>query len=294
MGILMETLDGINKKIQGSVGLKSIVRTMKIIAAVNIRSYEQLRKSLIEYQKTIELGLQIVLKHFSPAADKNHQKSEKTGALIFGSDMGMCGQFNEQICSFSENQLSDLKQTPILAIGNKILLHLENLGVTPIQKFNYPANLTGNINPVLQDLLIIIDKWRQTYGIRRINLIYNKPSKSGISYNPFINLLMPVDPDYFDELRNRVWVSNSIPKFKMDKNKLFAELIKNHFYITLYMAFADSLTSENAARLTSMQAAEKHIDEHLQDLTLQYNQERQNSITNEILDILAGSEAVKT
>jgi F-type H+-transporting ATPase subunit gamma len=60
----------------------------------------------------------------------------------------------------------------------------------------------------------------------------------------------------------------------------------------MFRAFAESLASENASRLASMQAAEKNIEERLDQLDTQYNHERQRSITEELLDIVAGAEAV--
>ena len=106
--------------------------------------------------------------------------------------------------------------------------------------------------------------------------------------------LLPADPDYLLELRGRKWGSVSTPIFKMDRNKLFSSLIRNHLYISLYKAFVESLIAENAARLISMQAAEKHIEEHLGELKFQYNAVRQENITSELLDIIAGFETLTT
>jgi F-type H+-transporting ATPase subunit gamma len=71
-------------------------------------------------------------------------------------------------------------------------------------------------------------------------------------------------------------------------------LIREYFFVALYWAFAESLTSENASRLASMQAAEKNIEERLGELNAQFHHERQRSITEELLDIVAGSEALES
>ena len=78
----------------------------------------------------------------------------------------------------------------------------------------------------------------------------------------------------------------------MTRPRLIYALIGQHLFVSLYQALAESLASENAARLGAMQAAENNIEERLQDLHLQYNQLRQSTITEELLDIVAGFEVL--
>jgi F-type H+-transporting ATPase subunit gamma len=71
-----------------------------------------------------------------------------------------------------------------------------------------------------------------------------------------------------------------------------AILVREYLFISLYHAFAESLASENASRLSSMQAAQKNIAERLSDLNAEYRRQRQSSITAELLDIVSGFEAL--
>ena len=79
----------------------------------------------------------------------------------------------------------------------------------------------------------------------------------------------------------------------MDWDRLFSALIGHYLFVSLFRAFAESLASENASRLASMQAAEKSIRDQLSELTMKYHQQRQMSITEELLDIVSGFEALK-
>jgi F-type H+-transporting ATPase subunit gamma len=79
----------------------------------------------------------------------------------------------------------------------------------------------------------------------------------------------------------------------MDWNRLFSSLIQQYLFVSLYRAFAESLASENAGRLASMQAAERNIEDLLEELNSQFQQQRQSSITEELLDIVAGFEALR-
>ena len=80
----------------------------------------------------------------------------------------------------------------------------------------------------------------------------------------------------------------------MDADKLFSSLVREHLFFSLYRAFMESLASENSSRLYSMQAAERNIDEHLNDLLSNYQKQRQEAISSELLDILTGYEALSS
>jgi F-type H+-transporting ATPase subunit gamma len=79
----------------------------------------------------------------------------------------------------------------------------------------------------------------------------------------------------------------------MDRRKLLSALLREYIFTLAYRAFAESLASENASRLSSMQSAERNIEDRLDDLGERYNFRRQNAITAEMLDIAAGAEAMK-
>lgn len=78
----------------------------------------------------------------------------------------------------------------------------------------------------------------------------------------------------------------------MDREQLLSSLLRQHLFVSLYRAIVESLASENAARLASMQAAERSIDERLEALNTQFRYQRQHAITEELLDIVAGFEAL--
>ena len=94
-------------------------------------------------------------------------------------------------------------------------------------------------------------------------------------------------------IARKKWESKSLPIFRMDGDKIFSSLIREYLFVSLYRAFAESLASENASRLASMQNAEKNIEEQLLDLHVQFHRTRQMTITEELLDIVAGFEALQ-
>src|SRR5690606_22452323 len=93
--------------------------------------------------------------------------------------------------------------------------------------------------------------------------------------------LLPIDHAWLSSLATRTWVSRSLPTFTMDWRRLLSALIRQHLFVSLYRAYAESMASENASRLASMQAAEKNIQNHLSRLAVDYHQRRQQAITEE-------------
>jgi F-type H+-transporting ATPase subunit gamma len=122
-------------------------------------------------------------------------------------------------------------------------------------------------------------------------MFYNKPLSSSI-YTPQAQLFWPADSEWLRALQEKEWSSRVLPLFTLEWDILFASLIRQYLFVSLYRACAESLTSENISRLASMQAAEGNIADRLNQLNTQFRQQRQSAITAELLDIMAGFEAL--
>lgn len=296
----MPSIESLRAKISSVQDLQSVVKTMKALAAVSIRQYQTAVEALADYNRTIEMGLQIVLRQryfaqqqgiLAPATQRQSSHS-KLGVIIFGSDQGLCGQFNEQITSYTIQQLQQLQPENITigAVGARLIFPLQASGKTITEQFSVPNSVT-EITAMVQEILLTIEQWQKKYQFQQMMLFYNK-FLSGASYRPTSLHLLPVDPNWLQNLEKTPWPSSVLPTFTMDEQQLFSVLIRQHLFISLYRGFAESLASENASRLSSMQAAEKNIAERLSDLNADYRRQRQSSITAELLDIVSGFEAL--
>jgi F-type H+-transporting ATPase subunit gamma len=92
--------------------------------------------------------------------------------------------------------------------------------------------------------------------------------------------------------REEPWNSRSLPTFVTDRRRLLSRLVQQHLFVSLFRACANSLASENASRIAAMQAAEKNIEVRLEELHGSFNQLRQSAITEELLDVVTGFEAL--
>ncbi|MBU2522610.1 MAG: F0F1 ATP synthase subunit gamma [Proteobacteria bacterium] len=291
----MQTIEPLKRKIKSAQDLLSVVKTMKVLAAVSIRQYEKAMESLVEYNRTVEMGLQVVLKQ-RPEGIRIAEPvlKERLGVIIFGSDQGMVGQFNEVIARHAVSEMNKLqvkqKNRMVLAVGMRVISSLEEAGQPVEEYFSLPGS-TAAITPAVEDLALKMEEWRSQEKIDQIVIFYNR--ESGASYSPHTIHLWPVDSIWFQDLEQKPWPSRAVPFFTMDWNRLFSSLIQQYLFVSLYRAFAESLASENAGRLASMQAAERNIEDLLEELNFQFHQQRQSSITEELLDIVAGFEALR-
>jgi len=292
----MQTTESLKRRIKSAGDLLSVVKTMKALAAVSIRQYQRAVESLTDYNKTVEMGLQIVLKErLKATVRKKETKVKRIGAIIFGSDQGLCGQLNEQISMFTLDYLKENKfkkeNSLILCVGARVADYVEDAGQQIMEVLSTPSSTAG-ITPLVQEIIMVIDEWHFKNSVDHFFLFYNK-YLSGANYTQHKIQLLPVDHEWLKGIASKKWESKSLPIFRMDGNRIFSSLIREYLFVSLYRAFAESLASENASRLASMQNAEKNIEEQMQDLHVQYHRTRQMTITEELLDIVAGFEALQ-
>ena len=291
----METLEGLKRKVRSAEDLQSVVRTMKALAAVSIRQYEKAVESLEHYNRTILLGLQVVLGQRPGGGPAQPSRAESLGAVVFGSDQGMCGQLNDQIVAHALDGMEALgaprEQRTVLAVGARAAARLEDAGQPVEATFAVPGSIAG-ITPAVQETLLAIQGLNAERGIERVVLYYCE-QLSGAAYEPHTVALLPVDSAWLADLEKEPWPTHVLPTFTMDWDRLFSSLIREYLFVSLYRAYAESLASENASRLASMQGAERNIEDRLRQLKTAFHQQRQMTITEELLDIVSGFEALQ-
>lgn len=286
----MQTLEALQRDMDTATDLQSIVRTMKVLAAVSIRQYERALAALTDYRRTVDLGLQVVLQQQAAASLVAPSKpSAEIGAVIFGSDHGLCGRFNESIAAFALQQLNaaghDAQCRHVLVIGARIDALVRAMGHAVEESFFVPGSVDG-ITATVQQILLKMDQWQEE-GIGHIKLFYNA-HRQRTAYQTQVVQLLPFDSSRYRKLQRKDWPSRSLPMYTMPVEELLRSLIRQHLFIVLFSACAESLAGEHATRLLSMQVAEKNIQQRLEALTAAYRQQRQNRITEELLDVVSG------
>lgn len=285
----MQGLQGLKKSIDSAGNLKSIVGTMKAHASSNINQFQNAARASGEYRRVLDMSLYVVLSAEEEIMPMEELEKGDTIHLVFGSDHGLAGRFNERIIDYALQNIPKAEDHKLIAIGQQTLQRLR-FDFDIIDSFNVPQT-TDSIASMVMNLLVRINELREEAHVKKIILYYNKP-RDNYAFEEETENLFPIDLSKL--IKDSIdWESKSIPTYFSDKQDLLSNLIRQYIFITLYRTFCYSLASENASRLSSMQSAEKNIEERLEELNYEYRRERQNSITEEINDVISGFKAIR-
>ncbi len=293
----MDTLESLRRKIDGAKDLKSVVKTMKAVAASNIGQYEKAVSSLGDYFLTVRLG---IIAYFK--AEKIHainEKKETIGnneklivAIVFGSDQGLVAQFNDSLTCFVAQSLHDLPgKKEIWAVGERVQLLLSDAGFNTTKLFKVPGSVNA-ITPLVGQILIKSEESHEKENAKEFYIFHNQP-KVGTGYVPVMQRLLPLDEKWKQSLEKLQWPTKKTPEVAGDIQQTVSALIREYLFVSLFKACAESLASENASRLEAMQRAEKNIGDLLDDLSHSFHRLRQSSIDEELFDVVSGFEALK-
>jgi F-type H+-transporting ATPase subunit gamma len=293
----MQTPDAVKRRLDTFEDLRSVVRTMKALAAVSLRQYEEALASLGDYARMVDLGLQVLVRErLDTVAGRPGRGTTRHAAIVFGSDQGLCGSFNDQVAAFFVERRAargeEFADGPLLAVGTRVAGRLEEAGLMPAAVLGMPASALL-ITSLVQDLLAWVDARRAAGECDGVDLYVNRP-RGGAAYRPHHIPLLPLDRAHLRALAAAPWPSRSRPTFQSEWPPLFAAYVRQHLFVTLHKAIAESLVSENASRLAAMHAAERNIDERLGALRTEFHLQRQTAITTELLDIVSGFEVLSS
>ena len=291
---MSDTTASLLRKISSAGDLQSVVRTMKALAASSIGQYEKAARALGDYYRTVELGLGACFRESEPVALKvrlnRHADAHARGAVVFGSDQGLVGQFNDVVADFAVKTLASLPGQPeVWAVGERVHARLMDAGLPPLGLFTVPRSVQ-TITPLIGQILVEHETHHDRGEVTELHLFYNRPT-SGSVYAPVHQRLLPLDETWHRKLAEFPWPIKNLPEVMGGSTTLRA-LIREHLFVSLFRACAESLASENASRLAAMERADRNIDELLADLNGDFHRLRQSGIDEELFDVISGFEAL--
>ena len=285
----------LGRKISGAKDLGGVVRAMKALAASSIGQYERAVEALDDYLRTVELGLIACLHGDGQSLRTGAPEPQRTtqiGAVIFGSDQGLVGSFNEVIVEFSLQALRAFpgKVTQIWVVGERAKTLLAETGSSQVRALEVPGSLDA-ITPLVGQILLELQTAREKGDIWEVHVFHNHP-KLGSAYEPVGRRLLPLDASWEQKLQTTPWPTKTPPQVIDKVASALPAFIQDYLFVLLFQGCAESLASENASRLASMQRAEKSIDSMLDDLNRKFHRLRQEDIDEELFDVIAGFEAL--
>lgn len=292
---MSDTIASLGRKLSRARDLRSVVRTMKSLAMASIRQYEQSLLALTDYYRTVELGLGVCFRKSEPvvlATEKKGQaKAGITGAVVFGSDQGLVGQFNDIVADYAIKTLPvHSEKIKLFAVGERVHARLVEAGLPISGLFNVPNSVKA-ITQLVGQILLESETPHNWGEITELHLFHNRP-KNTEAYEPVHQKLLPLDENWRRNLVELSWPAKNLPEILGNAADTLRAFIREYLFVSLFRTCAESLASENAGRLAAMQRADKNIDEMLEELNGTYHRLRQGAIDEELFDVVSGFEAL--
>lgn len=291
---MADSLLALRRKIDSARELAGVVRTMKALAASSISQYEEAVTSLADYRRTVELGLSTVLKPLLEQPRRGARQPGKAVVIVFGSDQGLVGQFNEDLARTLQRQHTRLAQDyRLIAIGERMASQLEQVNLVPARHFHVPTSveaITGLCAQLLLSECAVADQAQELE--LSLSLFFNRIHQ-GQHYRPEYQIVLPLDQVWQQRLHDQPWPTRALPEACGDWQLLLSALLHEYLFVSTFRACAESLAAENLCRLSAMQRAEKNIGEQLELLQQRYHRQRQDSIDAELFDVTSGFEQLE-
>jgi F-type H+-transporting ATPase subunit gamma len=286
-----DSLVSLRRKLDAAEQLGAVVRAMKAISASSIVQYEKAVDALGQYQRSVELGLSLCLNDDRPVAVPPPAQDGPTGALVFGTDQGLVGRFNEVIGEFAGNVLRKMPgPKTVWTVGERVCPSLEAAGLTVRKRFVVPSSVAA-ITALVTEMQLEIEGYTAAERRSKIHVFHNSP-RAAARYEIVSQRLLPLDAAWFKRLEAISWPNAQLAQVLGERSTNLTALVHEQLFISLYRACAESLASENASRLEAMQRAEENIDSVSEDLRRSLNRLRQSSIDEELFDVVAGFNAL--
>ena len=289
----------LRRKIGSATDLQSVVRAMKAQAAASVGQYAQSVAALGDYARTIELGLGVCFRQSQPNAEDRSDAPAATSrvirAVVFGSDQGLVGRFNDTVFDYAHQELSALRaDAQVWAVGERMRASLVDGGMRPLHTFAVPASVQAIAGLVGEILVAVVDATGnsgQSGSSSELYLYYNHPT-TGSAYAPVGQRLLPLDDAWRRDLALRPWPTKLLPEALGDPAATLRGLLSEYLFVSIFRASAESLASENASRLAAMERADRNIDKMLLTLHERFHRLRQGKIDEELSDVISGFKAL--
>lgn len=293
----MANLKIIRTRITSVKSTRQITSAMKMVAAAKLRKAQDKIVRLRPYANKLHEILVGVTNSLDDTEEDNvygrKSSPEKVLVIVITSNRGLCGGFNANVIKEARRVIAEKYNDQynkgnlwFIAIGKKGFDYLRKQKQNILQEENHLFNAL-----TFENVSAVAEKVMQGFvsgKFDRVDLIYNQFKNAAVQ-NLTNEIFLPVETIPSD--KKTATVLDYI--YEPTKEEIVKELIPKSLKIQFYKAVLDSFVAEHGARMTAMHKATDNASQMIKDLTLQYNKARQASITNQILEVVSGAEALK-
>jgi F-type H+-transporting ATPase subunit gamma len=289
------TLQDIRRRIASTQNMRKVTKAMELVSAAKLRRAQSRMAALRPYAGAM---VEMMRDLATFATEKNsfallreHDTAKAEALLVITGDRGLAGAFNANVlraCLAADRDLAcrGLGRR-LLVVGKKGIGTLRFRGMAIDQSWSGKSD-----RPTYADAEAIAKAVIDLYAdeqVDRVRLIYNH-FKSPIEQDLINVQILPIEPqEIYTEGRERPVVSYL---YEPEEADIFGSLLPRYVEIAIFRALLESSASEQGARMTAMRNASESADDMIDGLTLSMNRARQASITQEILEVVAGAEAL--
>jgi F-type H+-transporting ATPase subunit gamma len=293
----MANLKIIRTRIASVKSTRQITSAMKMVSAAKLRRAQDKIVRLRPYANKLYEILVGVSQSLVDTEDDNvygrKSEPEKVLVVVITSNRGLCGGFNSNVIKETRRVIADKYHNQakkgnlwFIAIGKKGFEYLRRQKLNILEEDNQLFNALTFAN-----VSIVAERVMESFVSGRFDkvvLIYNQFKNAAIQ-NLTNEIFLPVETVQTD--KKALTVVDYI--YEPTKEEIVRELIPKSLKIQFYKAVLDSFVAEHGARMTAMHKATDNATQLIKELTLHYNKARQSAITNQILEVVSGAEALK-
>lgn len=281
--------------------MKSVQDTRKITNAMYLISSSKLKKAKKRLDETtpyfslLKSTIGAIMEHtpqtiqhkyFDQRADK---KVRKAGYLVITGDKGLCGAYNQNVIRLAEKQIAGNDNHALFVVGEIGRRYFEKKGYHVEKEFLYTAQKPNiHRSGAISEMLI---EWFEKGDLDDIYVIYTK-SVSTLVSKPKMFKLLPLEKQVFAQAKHERFAQTT--EFSPCPQVVLNRLVPNYVRGMIFSMLISSFSSEQNSRMMAMHAATKSADEMLEQLSLAYNRARQAKITQEMNEIVGGSQNFDT
>ncbi len=303
----MAALRDIKRRLRATKNMQQITHAMEAVSASKMRRSQGVARAARLYSiKALE-----ILGNIGETIGRHHplfreNPTEKIGLLLVTSDKGLCGGYNANVLKLALRFLGDKRDTETVVVGKKAVRFLERRNIAITGRFSDFGDYieVEETSPVAR---LLLDRYQKgTY--KEVWVAYTN-FVSTLKQRAVLRRILPIDvtcirevidgalpkEGKYSELRKE-WTEGRVAReylFEPNREELFLSLLPSLFEVAIHHIILESNASEHSARMVAMKNASENAGEIIQELNLAYNKARQAGITKELLEIVAGKEALE-
>lgn len=274
----------VKQRISTAQNIAKITKAMEMVSASKMKRAQQAALSARPYAHALEESLRLVATQ-NPEYNHpllSHHDEGRDLLIIISTDRGLCGSLNQNLFKLTSQWLTTHKNGQVVVVGKKAVAFAKYIGLDVLASFvSMPDHITAGDLVALSAL--IVDRFTR-HELKAVDLLFADFINT-LSQQPKIIALLPIGqlptgPETLSKLE-----SPSEFLFEPSAQDILDELLPYYLEHTIFQTFLEAKASEHSARMVAMKNASENAKDLVKELRLLYNKSRQESITNELLDI---------